>query len=100
MSRRVILHPEAVRDLSELYLYIAGEGRPLAAKSYIDRVVAYCENLSTFPQRGASRPDLGPGARVVGFERRVSIIFAIRGDDVVIGGIAYAGRLVKPFPED
>ena len=97
---RVILHPEAERDLSELYLYIAGQGSPLAAKAYVDRIVAGCAALSTFPQRGASRPDLGTGVRVVGFERRVSIVFAVRGDVVVVGGVFYAGRLLKPFPRE
>lgn len=42
------------------------------------------------------RDDLGPGLRVVGFERRVTIVFKIIGDEVTVTRILYAGR---QFPD-
>jgi plasmid stabilization system protein ParE len=48
--------------------------------------------LETFPLRGASRDDLGPGVRLLGFERRVAIAYAVEDDEVVILGVFYGGR--------
>lgn len=48
--------------------------------------------LATFPHRGTLRDDLAPGMRVIGFERRASIIFRVDGHTVRIFRILYAGR--------
>lgn len=52
----------------------------------------YCEGFSQFPVRGKRRDDIREGLRVVGFERRVLIVFEVGADTVRIGRILYRGR--------
>lgn len=53
--------------------------------------------LATFPERGTLRNDLAPGIRVVGFERRASILFRVEGEVVRIFRVLYGGQ---DFPSD
>jgi toxin ParE1/3/4 len=62
------------------------------ADAYIARIVTFCTGLATFPLRGQKRDDLLPGLRTIGFERRVTIAFAVTADTVLIEGIFYGGR--------
>jgi len=48
--------------------------------------------MTPFPQRGTARDDIRSGLRTVGFERRVTIAFTVKGEDIVILRILYAGR--------
>lgn len=48
--------------------------------------------LAHFPERGTRRPDIVPGLRTIGFERRVTIAFRVLKTRVEIVAIAYAGR--------
>jgi toxin ParE1/3/4 len=89
---RTEFSPESVGDLSDLYDYIAARDSAERAMGYISRLEAFCRNLSLFPVRGARRDDLGPGLRVVGFERRAVIAFQIGTDTVTILRILYGGR--------
>ena len=92
MEYRVAFHPRAVRELYELADYIGEHSSPARATAFVDRIRDYCLGFATFPERGTLRDDLGPGVRLVGFRRRVSITFAVRGDVVHILGIFYGGR--------
>lgn len=56
------------------------------------RVYAACTALETFPKRGAPREDLGPGVRLLGFERRVAIAYGVNENEVEILGVFYGGR--------
>lgn len=51
--------------------------------------------LGTFPERGGRRDDLAPGIRLVGYERRVTILFKVEGNIVRIVRVFYAGRDVE-----
>jgi toxin ParE1/3/4 len=92
--RNLFLRPAAEDDLTELYRYIAEQsGSPERAIGYIRRVRAACEKLKTFPEVGRSRDDLRPGVRVLGFERRVVIVYTVLSSgDVEIGRVLYGGR--------
>ena len=92
MEYRVTFHPRAVRELHELADYIVEHGSAARAAVFVGRIRDYCLGFGTFPERGTLREDLGPGVRLVGFRRRVSITFAVRGDFVHILGIFYGGR--------
>lgn len=52
--------------------------------------------LSTFPERGSVRDDVGDGVRIVGFERRASILFRVDGEVVRILRVLYAGKDYGP----
>jgi hypothetical protein len=56
---------------------------------------AYCANaiLWAWPRAGeTTRDDVEPGIRIIGFERRVSIVFEVKEDEVIILGVYYGGR--------
>lgn len=82
----------AERHLEDLYRYVlddAGSGR---ADLVVSRLVAACEGLSDFPERGTTRDDLFPGLRVMGYRRQASIAFTIEPATVTIQGMAWRGR--------
>jgi toxin ParE1/3/4 len=88
----VTFRPHAEADLFALYDYIAKEAGRAVAGAYIDRIEAACLSLATFPNRGRRRDDIRPGLRTMGFERRVTIVFQVQEDEVVIVRIFYGGQ--------
>jgi plasmid stabilization system protein ParE len=48
--------------------------------------------LETFPTRGRRRDDIRLGLRIVGFERRATIVFQVLRRDVIIVRIFYGGQ--------
>lgn len=90
----LLFRPAAETDLTELYHYIAEQsGSPERAIGYIRRIRAWCEKLKTFPEGGRQRDDLRPGVRILGFERRVVIVYTVLpSGDVEIGRVFYGGR--------
>ena len=101
-TRKVILRPAAETDLTELYHSITERsGHPARAMEYIRRIRAYCETLAAFPERGRRRDDLRPGLWIIGFERRVVIVYMILDTgDVEIGRIFYGGRDYEAIMRD
>lgn len=89
---KVIFSPRAERQLDALYSYIAEHGGEDRAEGYISGVVAFCQRLSLFPERGTKRDDLRPGLRIVGYAKRVTVAFSVKGDRVMIHGIFYGGQ--------
>ncbi len=92
MARKVYFRPKAEADLAALYDYIADHAGPEIAARYLDRIEEACMKLAHFPERGTQRPDIMPGLRTIGFERRVTIAFRVLKARVEIVTIAYAGR--------
>lgn len=89
---RVAFRREALLQLEELYDYVADAGSPQNAARYTEAIVDFCEELGTFPRRGASRDDIRPGLRTIGFAKRVVIAYAILDNTVAILGVFYGGR--------
>ena len=94
MSYRVILTPEAEDQVQEIQAYIASKSFPQNAANYVHRLADHIEGIASASFQGASREDIGPGFRTTGFERRVTILYAIRGDEVIVAGIYYGGQQV------
>lgn len=92
MTLTVAFAPEAEEQLIELYRYIAKVGSAEVAARYTDAIVAFCEELATFPQRGRARDDIRQGLRTIGFRRRVVVAFVVFGQTVMIVGVFYGGR--------
>lgn len=90
--RPVIFTPLAERQIQGLYDYIAVRAGDHSAATYIDRVVAFCKRLETFPVRGTARDDILAGLRTIGFERRITVAFMVLDDSVLIEGIFYGGQ--------
>ena len=90
------MSPEAESDLSGLYEWIADRAGAGVAMDYIERIEVFCSGLDLASERGQARDGIRPGLRIVGFERRVVIAFALLDDTVVIlrvftGGQNWAG---------
>ncbi|QND57203.1 type II toxin-antitoxin system RelE/ParE family toxin [Mesorhizobium huakuii] len=92
MTHKVVFRPSARSDLFATYNYIEQESGAARAGTYIDRIEAACMALSTFPERGSVRDAVGPGVRVVGFERRASILFRVDAEQVLILRGLYGGQ--------
>lgn len=89
---RVELLRAAETDLFDLYAAIAAKAGILVAGDYIDRIQAPCLELERSPLRGTKRDDIAAGLRTVGFERRATIVFRVRGSLVTIVRIFHGGR--------
>lgn len=80
--------------MTNLYYYIAEQGGDHErAIGYVRRIRMRCEKLKAFPELGRRRDDLRSGVRILGFERRVVIVYAVLpSGDVEIGRVFYGGR--------
>lgn len=95
MSYTVQFAPEALDQLETIESFIAVHaGSPLTAARFVDAIVAYCESLATFPQRGLRRDDLMPGLRITNHRRTAVIAFTADADTetVSILGVFYGGQ--------
>jgi plasmid stabilization system protein ParE len=52
---RVVFRQEALRQLDDLFNFIASAGSPENAARYVEAIVTYCEGLAHFPHRGTAR---------------------------------------------
>ena len=92
MAYTVEFAPQALEQLTALYRYIATAASPHIAQRYTDAIVAYCEDLRTFPHRGNLRDDIRPGLRITNYRKRTVIAFAVEAKQVYIIGIYYGGQ--------
>jgi toxin ParE1/3/4 len=90
----IVLTPCAERQLTSLYNFIAERSGQNLAEKFVGEIVADCQSLALFPERGARRDDIRPGLRLKGYDRRVTIAFSIDvvNDKVVIHGVFYGGQ--------
>ena len=88
--RRVIYASDAAADLEAIYDRIAQASGPVVAARYEQRIREFCDAIGA--ERGSLRADIRPNLRVIGFERRVSVAFAVEDDRVVILRLFYGGR--------
>ncbi len=90
--RRMVFTPEARNDLFEIYDWISAKADFQIAMSYIDRIESYCLGFDLASERGHRCDDISPGLRIVGFERRLTIAFAVDDDCVTILRLFYGGQ--------
>ncbi|MER9414078.1 type II toxin-antitoxin system RelE/ParE family toxin [Mesorhizobium sp. M0589] len=100
MTHKVVFRPAAQADLLAIYSYIENDSGAARAGGYIDRIEAACLALATFPERGTVREAIGPGIRVIGFERRASILFRVEGNRVLILRVLYGGQDYPSLRDD
>ncbi len=97
-QRVVIFAPEAETDLNNLYDYIVARAGETTALKYTSRIEEYCKGLDLASERGTLRDDIRQGLRIVGFERRLVVAFAVEEGQVMIlrlfsGGQNWEGML-------
>lgn len=74
--------PEAADQLEALEDYIAGQGSPETASAYVEAIMAYSENLQSFPHRGTMRDDIRAGLRITNYKGSAVIAFAVKRETV------------------
>ncbi len=92
---KVSLKPDAIKDLSDIYTYIADKsGIPEVAWAYIQKLRNKCNGLEIAPIRGQRRDDLRDNLRVVAIDKNAVIAFEVneQKSTVTIFNIFYGGR--------
>lgn len=84
IRRTVTFTPQARDDLLGIGDWIAERAGTEIALSYVRRLEDYCFGFEFAGERGHRRDDLSPGMRVVGFERRIAIVFTVSDHEVII----------------
>jgi toxin ParE1/3/4 len=92
MKYRVVFAPRAIRDLDEIFVYLASDVGATAAREYISRIRNYCAGFSTFPKRGTRRDDIRPGLRLVGYRYKATVAFDVESGTVTILRVFHRGR--------
>ncbi|WP_426229431.1 type II toxin-antitoxin system RelE/ParE family toxin [Pararhizobium sp. DWP3-4] len=83
---------DAVEDIEYLFSYVLETSfDAVTAARFTDRVFERCEKIGDAPFGGVSRDDLGPGIRVVHFERKAVILYIVRDQTVWITNV-FSGR--------
>ena len=83
---------QARHDMITQLRYLSEKASPTIAHNYLIRIKTFCLSLATFPQRGTEIPGNLPGIRMVGFERRVTILFRIEENSVRILRVLFGGQ--------
>ena len=91
-TRQVYFSPEAERDLTQIYDWIADVASLITALNYVSRIKNACRALDLASERGHLRNDIRPNLRIIGFERSATIAFAVSEDRVTILRIFSRGR--------
>lgn len=89
---RVIFSPNALEQLVDLESTIISAGAPQTAAKYVDAIVAFCQALADFPERGVSRADLAPDLHTTHYRGRTVIAYRVRDAEVAILGVYYGGQ--------
>ncbi len=88
----VVFHAAAVGDIEAIHAYIAAAAGLDIALRFTTDLVAYCQSLSQFPERGRLRADIRPQLRCIGYRRRAMIAYLFQDKSVVILRILYRGQ--------
>lgn len=89
---RVVFSPNVLQQFLDLEASIIAVGPPETASKYVDAIVASCETLADFPDRGVSHTDLGQGLRTTYYRGRTVIAYRTREEEVAILGVYYGGQ--------
>ncbi len=94
MALPVIFSPEADARLGALQDYLSERFYPERSARFVYRLILKCMSIGSFPEQGKRREDVRPGARTTSFERKITILFQVQAQQVVILDIFYGGREV------
>ena len=90
----VIFTPRVERQLAKLFADIAEASGEARAEAYVGAIVANCQSLASFPERGTKREEIRPHLRTLGHARSATIAFSINPSTltVAIHGVFYGGQ--------
>lgn len=100
-QHKVEFSTEAERDPEAISEWIIDQsGFARQAINYVKRIRIYLSGFKNFPHRGTQRDDLYSGIRLIGFDRRVTVVFTVSDSTVHIVRILYGGRDIAALFED
>ena len=90
----VVFTPRSERQIASLYAYIAEHSGERRAEKFVGGIIAACQSLMNFPERGTKRDDIRLSLRTMGFARRATIAFSVdvAAKVVTIHGAFYGGQ--------
>lgn len=80
MPFAVVFAPEAMNQLEGLCSDIAAQASTTSAERCSSAVLATCEGLTLFPQRGVPREDIRPDLRITHHKGRTVVAYAVDDD--------------------
>jgi len=89
--RQVALAAKALEDLADIYDFVAVSSSRKIASNFVGRIEDFCRALDYASERGSHHSHIREGLRSVGFDRRVTIIFQVTDQSVLIVRVFYAG---------
>ena len=89
---RVRIDSRAGQHLIDIQNWIAETAGMDTAARIIDDLVARCDTLAEFPNRGTPRDDLYLGLRTIPHRRRFTICYLVKSEEVIVVGIVGAGQ--------
>ncbi len=95
MGHRIVYLSDATLDLNRIYSEIAAAAGSRTADRFFVGLIAFIRALETFPERGSVRSSLIPGLRIIGYRHSISLVFIVRGNDVVIVGVFRRGQNIS-----
>jgi plasmid stabilization system protein ParE len=93
---RVLYTPSAETDLLDAWLFIAEED-PIAADRVLDTIDREANTLSSQPQMGRARPELGVGVRSWPTSTPYILFYASEGEDLIVLRVLHHAREVQRF---
>jgi plasmid stabilization system protein ParE len=88
--KEFVLHPEAYRDIEEIWQYIAAD--TLAADRIVEEFYRNIRKLAPFPNRRHSRPDLTSGPLRFLAVRDYVIVYAPDEEPLVVIAVLHGRR--------
>jgi plasmid stabilization system protein ParE len=89
--KRFVLHPEAYRDIEEIWEYISSDN-PSAADSLVEEIYELIRNLVAFPSQGHARDDLTSRPLRFSILRDYVIAYAPDVDPLVVIAVLHGRR--------
>jgi len=90
---RITWAPEARRQISEIWHYIALDS-PEAADRMVTRLVTAAERLIHFPHLG--RPGRGGSRELVVAGTHFIVVYRVKGEEIRIGTVVHGARRTEP----
>lgn len=89
--------PQAIRDVDDIWLYIARHD-PDAATRLVERLVSSVARLADYPESGPARPEIGAGARSITVGNYL-VLYRVERDSVDIVRVVHVARRAMEIPE-
>ena len=99
MSRPVRYARRALRDLDEIFAFIAHDN-PNRASTYIGEIREACRRLGDSPLMGVDRSDIRIGLRILPLWRRLVVAYQIEPDRIRVLRVFSAGQDYQAIMRD